>query len=256
MSRLQPGMPKAATSLPWHLSDCFSLPQHLVSYLPPLFDFTQQYSSKLHQDDLLDIYSGYAHVIATMPPSEAIPALQTFVAPFIGKAQELASKTSGSATKQELEAVADALEQLNTFIHINSHLSDSLPAECGNTASEVWAILSALISRYGGSSISERICSTLRRGLTFFGRLCIPLAASILDTVTVAFEQTGVSGYVWVGGRVSDLLRVQGLLAQQEQELKAHLQQAFERMTVKLVAMLSSSTANDVQDCMSLWRRV
>ena len=145
--------------------------------------------------------------------------------------------------------MADALEQLNVFLNVNKHLVDSLPPQCGSTASEVWAILSSLIENFGSSSISERICSTLRRGLAFFGPLCLPLAPAILDSVTAAFERTGVSGYVWVAGRVSDLLQIQGIQQQDVQNLKARLQQALERITNKLSSMLSQASATEVQDC-------
>ena len=234
---------------------CQDCAPHLVAYLPPLFEFTQQHGSKLHQDDLLDIYAGYAHVIATMPPADAIPALQTFVGPMLGRIQQLAARPAGNgngnASKQELDSVADALEQLNVFLTVNAELSAHLPDACAGTAAEIWALLASLIAQFGGSSIAERLCSTLRRGLAFFGRLCLPLAPAILDTVTQAFEKTGVSGYVWVGGRCSDLLRYQYETgnAQGVAELKGHLQQAFESMTNKLVGMLSSKSPQDLQDC-------
>jgi hypothetical protein len=73
-----------------------------------------------------------------------------------------------------------------------------------------------------------------------------------LEVVTTAFEKTGVSGYVWIAGKVSDLLRVPGIGQQDQQNLKAQLQQALERITVKLSSLLSSASPTDVQDSKSL----
>jgi hypothetical protein len=58
----------------------------------------------LHHDDLLDIYLGYAHIIAIMPPQEAIGAVQMFAAPLLGRAQALAARAEGTASKQDLDS--------------------------------------------------------------------------------------------------------------------------------------------------------
>ena len=236
---------------PWH-SLIYSLIefgtlQHMIPYLQPLFEFTQQYGPKFHQDDYLDICSGYAHVISTMPPAEAIPALQIFCAPIIEQVQSLMAR-SDVATKTELVSCSDALERLNMFLNINSHLCDSLPPQCGNTSAEVWAILDSLLVKYANSILAERTCSTLRRGLTFFGNLCLPLAPAILDRMTASFDATGVSGYVWIAGRVPELLRRPGIEPATRNNVKLHLQRTFEIMTDKIVALLSATTPADVQD--------
>jgi transportin-3 len=186
-----------------------------------------------------------------MPPSEAIPAMQTFCAPMIEQVHALVSRPGATAPKSDLTACSDALERLNIFLNINSHLSDSLPNECASTANDIWQILDGLLQKYGNSSVAERACSTIRRGLTFFGRLALPLAPAILDRMTAAFEQGGVSGYVWIAGRVPELLRLPQVDETSQNNLKTHLAQTFNSMTAKLATMLSASSPADVQDCTS-----
>lgn len=62
----------------------------------------QQHSAALHREDLLDIYSGYADIIAKMPANDAINALQTFCAPLLGQLQSLATN-SGDGAKQDVK---------------------------------------------------------------------------------------------------------------------------------------------------------
>lgn len=65
------------------------------------------------------------------------------------------------------------------------------------------------------------------------------------------FEQTGISGYVWITGRVPDLLRIPGVQVQnseQTQIIRSTLQKAFESITAKLVQQLGNAQAQDVQD--------
>lgn len=96
----------SAAALKYLCKDCS---QHLVTYLPALFDFTQQYGSSLHQDDLLEITEGFAHIIAKMAPAEAVAALQTFCGPLLAQVQVLSARSDGTATKAELTAAAGTL---------------------------------------------------------------------------------------------------------------------------------------------------
>ena len=190
-----------------------------------------------------------------MQPTGAISALQTFCAPIIEQVQSLVSRPD-MASKKELVSCSDALERLNMYLNINSHLSGSLPPQCSSTAAEIWRILDMLLLKYGNSAVAERTCSTIRRGLTFFGSLSLPLAPEILDRMTSSFEETGVSGYIWIAGRIPDLLRQSGTNGAAQDNVKVYLQRSFESITNKLVGLLSVSTAAEVQDSKQLLNQV
>lgn len=86
--------------------------------------------------------------------------------------------------------------------------------------------------------------------MTFFGPLCIPLIPQVLNRMTLNFQQTGVSGYVWIAGRVPELLRLPNIDQAALNQLKADLQTAFTEITNKLVAMLSAEAdPANIQDC-------
>lgn len=97
-------------------------------------------------------------------------------------------------------------------------------------------------------ALLETVCSSLRRGLALFGKLALPLVPSLLESLASAFERTGVSGFVWITGKVSDLVRIPEAQSHLE-ELHSHLQKSFERITNRLVQMLSKSSLDDIQDC-------
>lgn len=109
-----------------------------------------------------------------------------------------------------------------------------------------------LLTHYGNSaSLAERACSALRRGLSFFGKLALPLAPAILDRMTANFEATGISGYIWIAGRTTDLLRLVDTSsgdAQIQTQIQNHLDGALQKMTNKLVALISASNPAESQD--------
>lgn len=82
-----------------------------------------------------------------------------------------------------------------------------------------------------------------------FGKLVLPLVPSLLDSLASSFERTGVSGFVWINSRISDLLRMPEA-QEHANELESHLKTAFERITHRIVQMLGKSSLDDIQDCM------
>lgn len=144
--------------------------------------------------------------------------------------------------------MTDALERLNVLLQANGHLSDELPPSCAATANEVWQLLLRILHSQSELNLLETVCSTLRRGLALFGKLALPLVPSLLDSMASCFERTGVSGFVWITSKVSDLIRTpeaQEHLA----EFESHLQKSFERITHRIVELLGKSSLDDIQDC-------
>lgn len=142
----------------------------------------------------------------------------------------------------------DALEQLNILLQANAHLADDLPPSCASTANDIWQILSRILQSHSEVTLLETVCSTLRRGLALFGKLVLPLVPSLLDSLASSFERTGVSGFVWITGRVADLVRIPEAQEHGE-ELESHVKTSFERISHRIVQMLAKSSLDDIQDC-------
>lgn len=139
---------------------------------------------------------------------------------------------------------------MNILLQENGHLSDDLPATCATTANEVWQLISHILQSHSELDLLETVCSTLRRGLILFGKLVLPLVPSLLDSMASCFERTGVSGFVWITSKVSDLIRMPEA-QEHATEFEGYLQKAFERITHRIVDLLGKSSLDDIQDCKS-----
>lgn len=94
-----------------------------------------------------------------------------------------------------------ALEQLATFLSVLGTL-DSLPTSCANTPAEIWAVIDALLVRYGSEWIvAEPVCTLLRRGITFFRASARPIVPSLLDRMAGCFELSQISAFLWITGK-------------------------------------------------------
>lgn len=121
---------------------------------------------------------------------------------------------------------------------------EELPTACRNTCAELWSVLDTALQRYGGHyAVSERICQTLRLGLQFFGTAALPVAPSLLDRLSTAFEGSGFSCYVWI------IAKSIGRFGDEENlELRQAISRAFERTSAHVFAMLKALQVTDIPD--------
>lgn len=110
-----------------------------------------------------------------------------------------------------------------------------LPESCTATSSEVWPVFDALIANHGTvTEVSERACGCIRQGLRLFnGRVTPQTISGILERMVSAFEQSGLSGYVWITSKI---------MARYSTQIDAT--SVFNRVTVKLAQLIQAQPSD------------
>lgn len=227
----------AAQAMDYLCQDCR---KNLVPLFPELLTFFRSVHTSLGVDDLLAVSGALAHVIKAMPPHAATDALFQLAHPLLESVHAVSEMPS--ASKPDLMRAADRLEQLARILQvIGVSLVDALPASCASTCSEAYAIIDRLLARYGDVYfLSERTSALVRRALIFFDKLAAMALPALLERFGACFESTGFSGYVWIIGK-----SIEQFGPHSPDVLMARLAHAFERITHKTAAMLSTAAAPD-----------
>jgi transportin-3 len=125
---------------------------------------------------------------------------------------------------------------------------EHLPASCSNSCPEAWAVFDSFLSKYGTDHPSaERTTRVLRHGITLFGDAALPVAPSVLNRMTVAFETTGFPCYLWIAGKI-----VSCFGNETEPNLRVAFLTAYERSTHKVIALLQEKSPGHIPDGMIL----
>ncbi|KAF7347911.1 hypothetical protein MVEN_01549000 [Mycena venus] len=177
----------AGQALKYLCQDC---KQHLVEFLPQLHTFLASTGAKLIQDDRGQVYEAIAYVISAMPMAQAAESLRTFSVDIL--AQIHAATNKPSITKQELEVVGDALENLEVMLHVIQGFGEELPPACQTSCRDAWNVLDAFLVKYGADyNIAERTTRVIRHGITLFGDTALPVVPLVVARMSFAFEATG-----------------------------------------------------------------
>ncbi|KAJ3779117.1 armadillo-type protein [Lentinula raphanica] len=230
----------AGQALKYLCQDC---KQHLVEVLPTLHTFLHTVASKLVQDDRRKIYEAIAHVISAMPMEKAAESLKSFSLDILAVIHAVANKT-GQATKQELQAASDGLENLEAMLYVVGSFGEDLPSACQNTCQESWAIFRVFLSKYGSDpELAERTSRVLRHGLSFFDRAVLAVAPEVASSMAMGFQATGFASYLWIGGKL-----VGRFGDEKDQNLHAAFADLFRHATNKLVNLLQAQPAGNISD--------
>lgn len=234
----------AAQAMKFMCQDCN---RHLVPFLPQLHQFVVTVGEKLDQADMVEVCEAIGYVISSLPSEEAAKALQQFCEPLIARVQAVAS-SQAEAPKPELQKVADALEQIDSYLAVVRTL-DPVPQSCYPTAATVYGILDALLVRYARLYyISERVASILRRGITFFPEGALePILQPVMERMAISFSQTGYASYLWITGKMATKF-AQSATRPGGEALAALIISAFENVTSSLGKLLEIKTAVEIAD--------
>ena len=138
----------------------------------------------------------------------------------------------------------DGLENVEVMLHVIHTFGEDLPAACQNSCEEAWLVFDVFLSKYGSEyDIAERTTRVLRHGINIFGPSALQVADSVMTRMSLAFEATGFSSYLWIGGKMM------GRFGNEENPaLRSSFQQLYERSTNKVVALLQVKLPRDIPD--------
>jgi len=229
----------AAQAMKYLCRDCR---RHLADSLPQLHSFINTIGPKLSQADRLQIYEAIAHIISSMPMEQAAASLRTFAFELLERIHVTTSKLS--ASKDDLKLIENTLEQLEILLEIVDTFGEDQPLACQNAHTEAWGLFDPLLKKYGDSTdITERITRVLRFGIQFFGNTIAPLVPSVLETLTLSFEQTGFSSCMWIAGKL-----VQRFGKAKEPAIKASIRIMYDRMSGKTAQLLQTTDPRTLPD--------
>ncbi|KAF7320101.1 hypothetical protein MKEN_00794500 [Mycena kentingensis (nom. inval.)] len=230
---------------------CQDCKEHLLDFLPQLHTFLSSTGSKLLQDDRQQVYEAIAHVISAMPMARAAESLRTFSADILAQIHAMTVKTT-PATKEELQNICDALENLETMLHIVQGFGDDLPPSCQASCQEAWTVLDAFLAKYGSDyDVSERTTRVIRFGISLFGDAALPIVASAVARMSFAFEATGYPSYLWIAGKIM------GRFGNEENtDIRGAFREVYERSTNTVASLLQAKSARDVPDVLEDYVRM
>ncbi|CAL1695258.1 unnamed protein product [Somion occarium] len=230
----------AGQALKYLCQDCS---RHLVDFLPQLHTFLGSMGMKLSQDDKVQVYHAIAYVISAMPMDQAAQSLRTFALDIVAQVHTFTAKPT-APTKEEKQAINDAIENLEVMLGIIDTFGEQLPAACQNTCQEAWAIFEPFIVKYGADYVlCDRATRILRLGLNFFGNATLPIIPSVLSRMATEFETTGQSSYVWIAGKI-----IGRFGKEPNPALRTGFKDAFERCSAKVMRILSEQSPSQVPD--------
>ena len=140
------------------------------------------------------------------------------------------------------------MENLEVMLSVIDTFGERLPAACQNSCQEAWAIFEPFIAKYGSDyMLCERATRVLRLGLNFFGDATLPIVASVLSRMAMTFENSGLSSYIWIAGKI-----IGRFGSEKDPVLRAGFKAAFESISAKVLRILSETDPTQVPDGMCI----
>ncbi|KAF8525095.1 ARM repeat-containing protein [Hysterangium stoloniferum] len=222
---------------------CKDCRQHLVTFLPQLHSFLNSVGDKLNQEDRLQIYEAVGYVISCMPLEEAAQSLKTFCLDILAKIHIIVNKPT-LATSDELQRIGNYLEHLEAMLYIVRGFGDQLPAACQNTSQDAWVLFDNLIAKYGEHySVGDHAARVIRYSIELFGTSSLPIMQQVLSRMATSFQATGLSGYMWIVGKV-----IGRFGDEEDPALREAFRQSYETVSEKVVAILHTKPPSDIPD--------
>ncbi|TPX70051.1 hypothetical protein SpCBS45565_g02000 [Spizellomyces sp. 'palustris'] len=187
---------------------CKACAPQLVNYLNQLHLFYFNIVKKLKREQTYDLTEAIAHVLAAVPVSESLTAMQTFCHPIAQRLHEIASTDRNASDGDDTPIVTEAvafLDQLGTLIKFvkpphNHPLSQPFPA--ASVMQEIWPVIDMLMNKYGSISVVAdafaRCCSYTMMSYKWD---IVPILMQMMTRTVALFDQTGLACYLWVSWR-------------------------------------------------------
>ena len=138
----------------------------------------------------------------------------------------------------------DGLENLEVMLHVIRSFGDELPAACKSTCKEAWNVFDAFLTKYGSNyDVAERTTRVLRHGINLFGSSALAICPSVVNRMTVGFEDTGFSSYLWIAGKI-----IGRFGDEEDPALRRASQEIYQRSTNRVVFLLQAKLPTDIPD--------
>ncbi|XP_006454694.1 hypothetical protein AGABI2DRAFT_182668 [Agaricus bisporus var. bisporus H97] len=222
---------------------CQDCKQHLAHFLPDLHTFLKTTGPKLIQDDRRQVYEAIGHVISAMPIEPATQSLRTFSLDLLASIHDTTSKTT--PTKEEIDQASNALENLEVMLYIIRSFGDDLPEACQASCLEAWTVFENFLLKFGTDyELAERVTRVIRHGISLYGKAGLPVAPSLMERMSQGYDATGISCYIWIGGKITARFGDE----KQNVRLQTALRGMYETAAKKSVTLLSLRQPKEMPD--------
>ncbi|KAJ1731018.1 Nuclear import receptor [Coemansia biformis] len=243
----------SAQSLKYLCQDCA---KYLAGHWTELLKFYSEVASSgtLDDNDVIDFSVALAHVVSAVPEPGTAAAIEAFCMP-IG--QELgALLQQRDLADGHKKQVALLLDRFGVFLRY-VHIEGNEPAELltARIINDSWPLVSAALQRLAADAlVSEGVSKFVRVLVEFYAGVLRPIVAQVIDAVVQAFQQTGLSVYLWVARRI---LSVSGSLASEESVALQLVAGMVERLSEAALALFQQTRFSDIPEtCEDYFRLV
>ncbi|KAI8321900.1 ARM repeat-containing protein [Martensiomyces pterosporus] len=234
----------SAQSLKYLCQDCA---KYLADHWADLLKFYSEVASSgtLDEGDVIEFSEALAHVVSAVPEPNTSAAIESFCLP-IG--QELGALLQmpqlDDSEKQQLALLLDRLGVFLRYVHVEDNASAEALTE--RIINESWPLVNTTMQRLAGDAVvSESLSKFIRVLVEFYPGVLRPIVAQIVDAVVLAFQQTGLSAYLWLARRI---LNVSQSLANDEPESLQLVTQMIERLSEAALALFQGTSFSDIPE--------
>ncbi|KAJ2579355.1 Nuclear import receptor, partial [Coemansia sp. RSA 1804] len=143
--------------------------------------------------------------------------------------------------------IALLLDRLGVFLRF-LYVENNEPADMllSRIINESWPLVSMSLQRFGSDAlVSESIAKFIRVLVEFYANVIRPIAPQVVDAVVVAFQQTGLGVYLWLGRRI---LSVHQNLAAEDSIALQLVTQMVEKISEATLALFQGTQFSDIPE--------
>ncbi|KAJ2609513.1 Nuclear import receptor [Coemansia sp. RSA 1804] len=234
----------SAQSLKFLCQDCA---RYLAEHWADLLKFFNEVvsSNTLDEGDVIEFSEALAHVVSAVPEPSTTSAIESFCMP-VG--QELGTLLQKPAfVEDDRRRIALLLDRFGVFLRF-LYIENNEPADMllSRIINESWPLVSMSLQRFGSDTlVSESIAKFIRVLVEFYANIIRPIAPQVVDAVVVAFQQTGLGVYLWLGRRI---LSVRQNLAAEDSIALQLVTQMVEKMSEATLALFQGTQFSDIPE--------
>ncbi|KAJ2788802.1 Nuclear import receptor, partial [Coemansia helicoidea] len=159
----------------------------------------------------------------------------------------------GPGQKQQVALLLDRLGVFLRYVHIEGNE----PAELltARIINDSWPLVAVALQRLAADPlVSEGVAKFVRVLVEFYAGVLRPVAAQVVDAVVQAFQQTGLSAYLWLARRI---LAASASLAAEESDALQLVAAMVGRLSEAALALFRQTPFSDVPEtCEDYFRLV
>ncbi|KAJ2160910.1 Nuclear import receptor [Coemansia sp. RSA 552] len=234
----------SAQSLKYLCQDCA---RFMAEHWADLLKFFNEVaaSGTLDDGDVIEFSVALAHVVSAVPEPSTSAAIESFCMPVGQELGVLLQRQAlGDADKRQISLLLDRLGVFLRYVQVEGNEpAEQLTARIIN---EAWPLVNAALQRLAADAlVSESVGKFIRILVEYYAGVLRPVIVQVVDAVAQAFQQTGLSVYLWLGRRI---LNVSGGLTAEESDSLQLVTGMVERLSEATLSQFQSVAFSEIPE--------